>query len=344
MREIVRAKNAPEIARALADAAASIVGGEGSVSIRRDAELITPGRSQSQPYTPGIADSFIEHTVDGYVLSVWLSSDETVEGRLEVRSTGPIDQSDLETVEVLAAVAGVALARASAVTRTSELGRRESEFIDRFAHDVKTPLTSILGLAQTLRRRDRLSPELQDEFIERIEAASHTLERIVDEGRAQLKLAAEIVHLEPEFCDVAAVIKDAARGGQDGVQINLSIDSAVGEMSTDPSSLADAISCVVSHGSARAKGRVDVSASLANESLQIDVTDDGAPGDPETYDDSLWYQRDPGGIGRPPGDPLELIDAARLAKILGGDLTFVFDGGQMTMRLLIPPTPPSPEE
>ncbi len=59
------------------------------------------------------------------------------------------------------------------------------ERLVRLVHDLRTPLTIVLGFADLLKRRDaELDPEQRAEMIGRIDAAARDLKRILDEERA----------------------------------------------------------------------------------------------------------------------------------------------------------------
>lgn len=56
----------------------------------------------------------------------------------------------------------------------------------RLVHDLRTPLTIVLGFADLLRRRgDALDAEKRAEMLERIDVAARDMQRILDEDRAE---------------------------------------------------------------------------------------------------------------------------------------------------------------
>ena len=90
------------------------------------------------------------------------------------------------------------------------VGRRH-ELVSRLGHELRTPVTVILGLAKTLGSR-ALGPEEQDELLQRLEARAKALARLVE----RFETAMDAASGEP--IDVLAVI-DAAASQHDRVKV-----------------------------------------------------------------------------------------------------------------------------
>ncbi|WP_158276704.1 MULTISPECIES: histidine kinase dimerization/phospho-acceptor domain-containing protein [Solirubrobacterales] len=58
------------------------------------------------------------------------------------------------------------------------------ERLARLVHDVRTPLTIVLGFSDMLRRRgEDLEPEQRAEFVQRLDEAARDIQRLLDEAR-----------------------------------------------------------------------------------------------------------------------------------------------------------------
>jgi two-component system, sensor histidine kinase and response regulator len=94
-----------------------------------------------------------------------------------------------------------------ALEQEKELNRLKSEFVSMISHDFRTPLTTIQGFSELLRTsRDRISPEMQLRYFNKIDGAVEQLLHLLDEvlliGRTEvgkLQCQPQLIELEP-FC------------------------------------------------------------------------------------------------------------------------------------------------
>lgn len=103
-------------------------------------------------------------------------------------------------------VFGLVVTRLETASRIDSLCERIGSAVGTLHHDIRTPLTSIAGMAQTLKMRPSLNEDVQSEFLERMEVAAETITSMTDEFRAGLEaglsiaaLPAEAVRLEEVF-------------------------------------------------------------------------------------------------------------------------------------------------
>jgi signal transduction histidine kinase len=103
-------------------------------------------------------------------------------GLLEIDATHPnaFAESDVELLETIArALAGpVDLAGRYAAERRATLMR--DAFVGVISHELRTPITTIYGASKLLRGRT-LSPEVQDQALEDIEAEADRLRRLIED-------------------------------------------------------------------------------------------------------------------------------------------------------------------
>ena len=97
------------------------------------------------------------------------------------------------------------------ITKEREVDRMKSEFIAIAAHELKTPLTSIIGYADLLMREKELGPfseEQRQDFLAYIQQKGDVLEHLVDDllnlGRIETGRA---IMLDTQPCDLTALIR-----------------------------------------------------------------------------------------------------------------------------------------
>ncbi|MBO0728421.1 MAG: ATP-binding cassette domain-containing protein [Acidimicrobiaceae bacterium] len=97
---------------------------------------------------------------------------------------------------------------ATTLRRTQHL---QQQFLSRLSHELRTPLTAIRGYASSLLQPDvTWDRETHDRFLSRISAESARLGRLVDDLLDFSAIRANILRLQPDWCDLALVL-DAAR-------------------------------------------------------------------------------------------------------------------------------------
>ncbi len=124
-----------------------------------------------------------------------------------------------EFVGLLAAVAcetfGLAVARIEAAGRAETLAVRLREATSLLHHNVRTPITSIAGMAQTMRMRDSLTEEIKAEFLERIEKSAEAIAAITDEFRARLDAILRVAAYPQELLDLEEIFEGALQRMRD---------------------------------------------------------------------------------------------------------------------------------
>ncbi len=124
---------------------------------------------------------------------------------------------DLRTLKLFADHAAVAIANATLyekeranVAKLMEVDRLKSEFVATVSHELKTPLTSIIGAAQTLRRASsRLDEESKAEFLRMMERQGQRLLRLIEDILFASRIEAGEKPLKLEPVDVQTVVAEA---------------------------------------------------------------------------------------------------------------------------------------
>jgi signal transduction histidine kinase len=164
-------------------------------------------------------------------MSVPLVRNEEVLGVLNLSETEGrrfFSDHDLEALGLFAEHAAIAIGNASlfekereTVARLEELDQLKSDFVATVSHELKTPLTAIIGAAKTVNRKGpEMAPEQHASFLEMIERQGHRLLRLVEDilttsqiesgGAARAKR--ELVDLRRLAHGVVTDLRDATVG------------------------------------------------------------------------------------------------------------------------------------
>ncbi|MGH2683804.1 MAG: ATP-binding protein [Actinomycetota bacterium] len=239
---------------------------------------------------------------------------------------------DLRALTVFAEHAAVAIANArlyerekKASAKLADLDERRREFLATVTHDLKTPLTSILGYVKLLQRAsDRLSSDEAREFTEVIERQGQRILEMVEQLIMATRLEEGAPTLTREALDLRAIVEDAVEAFR-GVPGNRTIDVIVpedfptvyGDRSAVEHILANLLDNAVKYSPEGAG--IDVDVEVTGEEIMVSVTDDG-PGIPESALPHVFerYRRAEVGAGSSVG--LGLFIVRSLTQAQGGEV------------------------
>ena len=209
------------------------------------------------------------------------------------------------------------VARSHAALRTHQRARTAAQHdLDRFkgevlalvGHELRTPLSLVLGYAELLRARgDTLSAERLDAFLEEIAAGSTRLARVLDDILLLIAPAAELGPLD--LRDVMAKASAAAEARFDERQVTLEYTPPTGLVAVRgaPLALVAAARHLLENGAAFSPpgGRVRATLARAGREARLAVEDEGpgiAPAEQEQiferfYQVSHGLSREHGGLG-----------------------------------------------
>ncbi len=180
----------------------------GTVAARRRPMLI-----RGDEVEPGLADkAHPDRGIRSSVCVPLMRRDELL-GILNLNETEgkrEFTQHDLEALGSFAEHAAIAVANASlleqereTIQRLEELDRLKSDFVATVSHELKTPLTAIIGSATTLSKRaSRMSPEQQATFIDMIERQGQRLLRLVEDILTTAHIESGMPKLRRELVDL----------------------------------------------------------------------------------------------------------------------------------------------
>lgn len=267
-------------------------------------------------------------------MTVPLRARGTVFGAIDVASPRPgaFDEEDLRFLEAAAAQMAVAFdnARLAEIERTTideleALSALKDDFIAIANHELRTPVTTIAGFAQSLlKQRDVLTQDEMDDAIERIARQSAHLKRLIEDllavpgARGRRGLEREPVRL-PDVVD--EVVRELDPG--DGLyEFEVAVEPSVPPIAADRSALRRVLTNLIGNAIKYSPGggRVAVRAMPDGPLVRVDVVDEGIG--IATQDIPLLFTKfgkaagteDGGGMG------LGLFIVRELVEDMGGDV------------------------
>jgi signal transduction histidine kinase len=232
------------------------------------------------------------------LLGVPVRTKEKTIGVLEVlnkRGSSVFGPQDIEALETLAAQAAVAITNARLFAQNDQLAD--------VVHELRTPMTSIVGYSKILLTSEDLAPAAQKSFLEIIHREAARLGRIVNEfldlarlesGRARLKR--EPVNMEQLARE--SVMQLLPEANARGVAMHLHADAYLPPVGGDREGLKQVLVNLLRNAIKynRQGGRVDVSLGLYSGRFCTSVTDTGlgiaAENLPHVFDKFYRVERD----------------------------------------------------
>ncbi len=205
----------------------------------------------------------------------------------------------------------------------------KSSFVSTVSHELRAPLTSIYGFAETLLRDDVQFGEAERvTFLRYIVRESERLTGIVDALLNVARLDAGDLQVNVAPTDVGAVASeaiDAVRGSEsNGRSFVLDVPAEPLAAEADPDKLRQVLSILLENAVkySQTDGRITVEARRRRETVEVNVVDEGI-GIPEAEQDRIFrkfYRGEGVGNGAPGGTGLGLFIARELVAAMGGSI------------------------
>ena len=231
--------------------------------------------------------------------------------------------------------------------RLVEADRLKDEFVALISHDLRTPLTSIMGYVELALDED-IEPELDEErrsYLKVVARSSERLLRLVDDLLFVAKLQAGTLVLSPaelDLCGIAGQAVEEARPRAESKELALSfLGSSPVVVEADKGRVFQLLDNLISNAIKFTPegGRIDVRVVPALDGAVLEVSDTGVglgPGEAELVFDRFFRSShaDTQGI---PGTGLGLFIARAIAEAHGGRISAsARQGGGTTFRIELP--------
>jgi signal transduction histidine kinase/putative methionine-R-sulfoxide reductase with GAF domain len=209
-----------------------------------------------------------------------------------------------------------------ATQRLRALDEMKNTFLEAVSHDLRTPLTSILGSAVTLEQAGMHLPEADAmDLLRRIASNARKLERLLSDLLDLDRLQRGIMTPQRRETDLGSLVRDAVKefelfGGRD---VEVTADEIVANV--DAAKVERIVENLLANAARHtpAASRIWVRALAKDDGVLIVVEDDGT-GVPDELKEPVFepFRQGPGPASTSPGVGVGLSLVARFAELHGG--------------------------
>ncbi len=197
-------------------------------------------------------------------------------------------------------------------------------FLSTASHDMRTPITTIVGFADLLARSDiEIPAEKGVEMLEAIKRQGHRLDALVQDLLSIAVIDGGAVDLAPEMIELGPALRQIAADA--GLESEIEVRSPDGLAAfVDPMRLAQMITNLLQNAARYGRPPLGASAIADGEWLNIRISDHGAGVDP-AFVPKLFERfstTNRGAASGAPGTGLGLAIVRGLAQAHGGDVSY----------------------
>jgi two-component system sensor histidine kinase KdpD len=369
-RDLASALLAEPVAETGRAAVQRLFGGDALVLVTDSADKLVLPASLPPDLDPSIADWAFRNAQAAGLATATLSANAwhylplkapmRIRGLLALKPAHPnwlLIPEQVQQLETLARQIAIALERVHYVeVAQGALVQMESErlrntLLAAISHDVRTPLTALIGLAESLRRSQPGLVGEQRETAQAIETQARALNALVNNLLDMARLQSGQLRLRTEWQSVEEVVGSAiraARYGLSGKQVRTLIDPGLPLVEFDAALIERMLVNLLENAAKYGAEPIEVAAQAGPETLVITVRDHG-PGLPASLkgrEDMLFDKFTRGSAeSATPGVGLGLAIAKAVVLAHGGQIEAgnAPDGGaQFTITLPRRPAPQDP--
>lgn len=236
----------------------------------------------------------------------------------------------------------------AANTRLENLMRSKDQLVATVSHEVRNPLTVVLGFADELRDALRAQGDMEyGELAELIGDQSREINNIIEDLLVAARAEVGTMTIVPELIDLGSEVRTVVRGcvcAKD-VRDSIALDMEASPVRADPSRVRQIIRNLLTNAIRYGGASISVVVrSGSGESIAC-VCDNG-PGIPEEQRETVFEAYQQGHTDTPVSGSVGLgLNVSRqLARLMGGDLTYRYEQGISTFALSLPSAGPASEE
>ena len=236
-------------------------------------------------------------------------------------------------------------------TQLEELMRSKDQFVATVSHEVRNPLTVVLGFADELRDALWAQGDMEyGELAELIGDQSREINNIIEDLLVAARAEVGTMTIVPELIDLGKEVRTVVRGcvcAKD-VRDSIALDFEASPVQADPSRVRQIIRNLLTNAIRYGGDGISVVVRSVEGTASVCVCDDG-PGIPVEQRDEVFEAYRQGRTDTPVSGSVGLgLNVSRqLARLMGGDLSYRYEDGTSIFALTLPmaesiPNEPSP--
>lgn len=222
------------------------------------------------------------------------------------------------------------------ITQLRRLERVRRDFVGNVSHELKTPVTAIRGLVETLLDDPEADPEVRQRFLKKVSRQAHRLSSLVSDLLSLSRLESEEDPLELSPLDVREVIEEAVRSLQPkSDEKEMEVVTHLGDealvVDGDEEALRQAIGNLLANAITYSprESRVTARAHREDDTVTIEIEDQGPGIEPRHHERIFerFYRVDAARSREMGGTGLGLAIVKHTARALGGDVLLKSEPG-----------------
>jgi signal transduction histidine kinase len=269
------------------------------------------------------------------LLGVPMIASDSVIGVLHVGTLSPrfFTFDDQELLELVASRAAIAIEKARIHDELVRLHQMKLNFVAIASHELRTPATSVYGIAATLRHQgDELAPDARKELVEALWEQAERFRSLIEQLLDLSRLDAKAILIKPQALVLGALLSEIAAEAAPETEVRIDVPEEL-EVTADRAALERIFGNLVRNAVSYGEPPVVVSVQSRDTYFRVSVEDHGNGVPPEVVP-RLFERFERGSVGQ--GSGLGLSIAQAYARAHGGDLIYDPSAGGARFDLILP--------